>query len=566
MKKILAVVAVLVLLGLGASYFLGRGVQSEVENFILQNSEFEVSKNEFNRGFGKSNGAVTGVIKKEKIYTLIDESVDKFLIGEEKELIDELKNEIKRYFNDDFEFRYDYEVNHSILGVANGFESFGKVSILTPSYAKISNEFFKTATPLQINSKVGVNGSEILSNLADFSAEKFALKGVSLLSHLSTQNELKSFKLGAKNIEIGVDVGKEYGVKDSKIDILDTNYEIKFANPINFENLMKNLIPMGNYNYDISVKSLGVIADNSNLFMLKDISSVGKSEIGSEFGVLNDKSKIGSLELYGTEIKNINSDINFQIDKNFIEYIAQNGMNFKELSKEKSEKILAEILKKGLKLNLNNLSLENTKGDKLSLKSAFGVSDFSNVDKIFDSLNLKGSFASSTSASEFLSAYPHLALFGILAQSQLKEFAKPQGNGFSIDFDFDSKTKEFIVNDKRIPSAFGEYNDDRNIAIVLSDLTAMQNDLFAYHLSMGRFAEKFESMTNVKFAPISDTSVHLLSKGKKCIKVSIFEKTDEKEAFIKYEKGDDENSRFCQKIYEKESIKSYLERSEIEVF
>ena len=109
MKKILAVVVVLVLFGLGATYFLGRGVQSEVENFILQNSEFEVSKNEFNRGFGKSNGAVTGVIKKEKIYTLINESVDKFLIGEEKELIDELKNEIKRYFNDDFEFRYDYE-------------------------------------------------------------------------------------------------------------------------------------------------------------------------------------------------------------------------------------------------------------------------------------------------------------------------------------------------------------------------------------------------------------------------------------------------------------------------
>ncbi|MBQ9877271.1 MAG: hypothetical protein IJM31_09420, partial [Campylobacter sp.] len=109
MKKILAVVVVLVLLGLGATYFLGGGVQNEVENFITQNSEFEVKKSEFNRGFGASNGVVEGLVKKEKIYAVIDENVEKFLMGEAKEIVSEIKNEIKSYFKDDFEFRYDYE-------------------------------------------------------------------------------------------------------------------------------------------------------------------------------------------------------------------------------------------------------------------------------------------------------------------------------------------------------------------------------------------------------------------------------------------------------------------------
>ncbi|MBQ2431356.1 MAG: hypothetical protein II500_05125, partial [Campylobacter sp.] len=262
----------------------------------------------------------------------------------------------------------------------------------------------------------------------------------------------------------------------------------------------------------------------------------------------------------------INSDINFQIDKNFIEYIAKNGVNFKELGKEETEKIMAEIFKKGMKISLNNLSLENTKSDKLSLKSDFDMSNFIGGEKIFDNINFKGSFVSSASASEFLSAYPHLALFGILAESQLKEFAKPQGDGFSIDFSFDPKTKDFIVGDKRIPSPLNEYNDDKIVALGVGDFMAMRNDLFAYHLSQGRFAESFDKMTNVKFEAISANSVHLLTKNKKCIKVSIFEKTDEKEAYIKFEKGDDEEAQICQKIYESETIKSNLEQSEVEVF
>ena len=567
MKKILAVVVVLVLLGLGATYFLGGGVQNEVENFITQNSEFEVKKSEFNRGFGASEGVVEGLVKKEKIYAVIDENVEKFLMGEEKEIVSEIKNEIKSYFKDDFEFRYDYEVNHSILGVANGFESKGKVTILTPSYTKISNELFNTATPLEINSKVGVSGSEILANLADLKSDKFAFSGISLLSNLNTNNELKDVKFMLEDGEFKLsDLGKELGIKESKIAFGGVDYAIKFTNPESLANLSNDLIPMGNYEYDISAKNFGIIADNSNLFMLKDISSIGKSEIGGEFGVLNDKSKIGSFELYGTEIKNINSDINFQIDKNFIEYIAKNGVNFKELGKEETEKIMAEIFKKGMKITLNNLSLENTKSDKLSLKSDFDMSNFVGGEKIFDNINFKGSFVSSASASEFLSVYPHLALFGILVESQLKEFAKPQGNGFSIDFSFDPKTKDFIVGDKRIPSPLNEYNDDKIVALSVGDFMAMRNDLFAYHLSQGRFAQSFDKMTNVKFEAISANSVHLLTKNKKCIKVSIFEKTDEKEAYIKFEKSDDEEAQICQKIYESETIKSNLEQSEVEVF
>ena len=159
-----------------------------------------------------------------------------------------------------------------------------------------------------------------------------------------------------------------------------------------------------------------------------------------------------------------------------------------------------------------------------------------------------------------------MALFGILVESQLKEFAKSQGDGFSIDFSFDPKTKDFIVGDKRIPSPLNEYNDDKIVALSVGDFMAMRNDLFAYHLSQGRFAESFDKMTNVKFEAISANSVHLLTKNKKCIKVSIFEKTDEKEAYIKFEKGDDEEAQICQKIYESETIKSNLEQSEVEVF
>ena len=112
MKKFIAVLVILVLFGLGATYFLGGGVQNEVENFITQSSEFEVKKSEFNRGLTNSNGSVTGVVKKEKIHAKFDEALAN--LGLEEPKVKEISEEIKGIFKDDFEFRYDYEVNHAI--------------------------------------------------------------------------------------------------------------------------------------------------------------------------------------------------------------------------------------------------------------------------------------------------------------------------------------------------------------------------------------------------------------------------------------------------------------------
>lgn len=110
--------------------------------------------------------------------------------------------------------------------------------------------------------------------------------------------------------------------------------------------------------------------------------------------------------------------------------------------------------------------------------------------------------------------------------------------------------------------------EDAEVAKTATNLTTLIGDIGAYYASQGEFADNLGVMTNVQFAEISNNNSQnsakatgeLLSSEKKCIKVTLYPKTqdDDKPAYLKVEEGSNSNEAICRKIFEVGGIQNIL--------
>lgn len=108
--------------------------------------------------------------------------------------------------------------------------------------------------------------------------------------------------------------------------------------------------------------------------------------------------------------------------------------------------------------------------------------------------------------------------------------------------------------------------DDAEIAKAATNLSTLVSDLTAYYTSQGDLDASIKNMTNVQVEEKPDGTAHLLSAGKKCLKVVITRNqaatagnATATGATLKLSKGDDDSTQnICQKIYGMKTIQELI--------
>ncbi|MDL0089780.1 type II secretion system protein [Campylobacter gastrosuis] len=89
---------------------------------------------------------------------------------------------------------------------------------------------------------------------------------------------------------------------------------------------------------------------------------------------------------------------------------------------------------------------------------------------------------------------------------------------------------------------------DAEIVKLVANLNGLINDVQSYYATQHKAADSLKAMTNVGFERIDDYTGHLLSFGKKCVKIGFIETTANKPAHLKISDGDDKETSICTKI------------------
>ena len=124
-------------------------IEQQIAEFIARNEIFETKSAKFYPGDSNSSGFIEGGVKKEKLQKSLAEGFSKL---KEKagaqDSNDTDEPDPAKIFPEDFAFRYDYTIKHSVKNAADGFESDGILTIKTPYYAEPCKKLFKTDAPL----------------------------------------------------------------------------------------------------------------------------------------------------------------------------------------------------------------------------------------------------------------------------------------------------------------------------------------------------------------------------------------------------------------------------------
>ncbi|MCI6989019.1 MAG: hypothetical protein MR902_05540 [Campylobacter sp.] len=557
MKKLLAILVVIIVLVAGVIFYLPKKFESSIKSAFSASQIVQVKKNEVKSTLTQSSGELEGVITKDELVRIYQNTFINYILPllkmnyiesyEIEEVLDEIKNSVK----DDFEFRYTYSVNHPINSLGKEFSSSGIVEILTPSYASVSEKIFKTNKPI----KVAISKKDgFLDTILTFSdieaandAATFWLNSATVSIKNSGENSelFKSAKLKIPLLAFKFD--------NSSIEMSGNEYIFELKDAIKKPDIMQFLTADSSQIYKTA--SLELKVDNDTI-SAKNLYQTATTTLNSGMSDTNETLNIDDirLNLMGININLPKLEIlaSASFDARIYESIIKDAEVESNINEASFENVL-NSLKKGLIYNIDKLTItgENSTTLDMSLNFKIDKNDGITEENFAQILDFNALLSFNSSAKKFFEPYLGVMTDGVL--STIKSEGILDEND-KMRVKFDKEKVDLILNDnislgEFFATTLEESNDENLLEKDISNIKTAMMDLLAYHTARGEFDSDFSIMTNV-----SINSDGRFESQFDCVRISTLKSG---EILLRY--GDDADSEYCQAIYQDKSIGEIFE-------
>lgn len=563
MKKIISILVIIILVVLCSFYYISNSVKNNISDFVSNNENFSTSKNEIKSGLFNTSGVLEGVISKAQAKNYIRKYLNTALFSisanDRAKILEEF-DEDQDIVPYDISFRYTYDIKHSPLGLAGGFESNGKIKILTPEYAVILKQIFGTDEFLNVNIIKNLSDTKTALKFENANFEGFSTKNLEILSTNDNDDKIK---------DVAIKLGNFSLIDQIKIIIDDINTNISYDKAVDFSDI-KSLIDV-NYNSELKIKSAEISGIGGSV-KLADITDNAHSNNDGDMMAAKENLKIGEISIFNNVLKNANLAVSVKADKNLVGKFIEASEHVDFLDDKNALNKIFNAFGKGLEMNIDNFSVENSANNSLNFNLMMSLKDLKDIDvnneedfinKIAPNFALKGEFNAIPDIKTFLSPYLTDTELSTLNDIENSEFFVRNSDKLSLKFAYDPQKIDILINDKislkqysGILGTFATTRDDAEIQRTATNLMTLLGDVSAYYTSQARFANNLSDMTNV---PLVDEK-YLITNNKKCLEIEIsgFD--------IILKKSLDQYDRICQKLYQDYAVANSLEQGKFSVF
>lgn len=563
MKKIISILVIIILVVLCSFYYISNSVKNNISDFVSNNENFSTSKNEIKSGLFNTSGVLEGVISKAQAKNYIRKYLNTALFSisanDRAKILEEF-DEDQDIVPYDISFRYTYDIKHSPLGLAGGFESNGKIKILTPEYALILKQLFGTDEFLNVNIIKNLSDTKTALKFENANFEGFSTKNLEILSTNDNDGKIK---------DVAIKLGNFSLIDQIKIIIDDINTNISYDKAVDFSDI-KSLIDV-NYNSELKIKSAEISGIGGSV-KLADITDNAHSDNGGDMMAAKENLKIGEISIFNNVLKNANLAVSIKADKNLVGKFIEASEHVDFLDDKNALNKIFNAFGKGLEMNIDNFSVENSANNSLNFNLMMSLKDLKDIDvnneedfinKIAPNFALKGEFNAIPDIKTFLSPYLTDMELSTLNDIENSEFFVRNSDKLSLKFAYDPQKIDILINDKislkqysGILGIFATTRDDAEIQRTATNLMTLLGDVSAYYTSQAQFANNLSDMTNV---PLEDEK-YLITNNKKCLEIEI------SGLDIIVKKSLDQYDRICQKLYQDYTVANSLEQGKFSVF
>ena len=562
MKKIISILVIVILVVLCSFYYISNSVKNNISDFVSNNENFSTSKNEIKSGLFNTSGVLEGVISKAQAKNYIRKYLNTALFSisanDRAEILEEF-DEDQDIVPYDISFRYTYDIKHSPLGLAGGFESNGKIKILTPEYAVILKQIFGTDEFLNVNIIKNLSDTKTALKFENANFEGFSTKNLEILSTNDNDGKIK---------DVAIKLGNFSLIDQIKIIIDDINTNISYDKAVDFSDI-KSSIDV-NYNSELKIKSAEISGIGGSV-KLADITDNAHSNNDGDMMAAKENLKIGEISIFNNVLKNANLAVSVKADKNLVGKFIEASEHVDFLDDKNALNKIFNAFGKGLEMNIDNFSVENSANNSLNFNLMMSLKDLKDIDvnneedfinKIAPNFALKGEFNAIPDIKTFLSPYLTDTELSTLNDIENSEFFVRNSDKLSLKFAYDPQKIDILINDKISLKQYGGIlgifatRDDAEIQRTATNLITLLGDVSAYYTSQAQFANNLSDMTNV---PLVDEK-YLITNNKKCLEIEIsgFD--------IIVKKSLDQYDRICQKLYQDYAVANSLEQGKFSVF
>ena len=562
MKKIISILVIVILVVLCSFYYISNSVKNNISDFVSNNENFSTSKNEIKSGLFNTSGVLEGVISKAQAKNYIRKYLNTALFSisanDRAEILEEF-DEDQDIVPYDISFRYTYDIKHSPLGLAGGFESNGKIKILTPEYAVILKQLFGTDEFLNVNIIKNLSDTKTALKFENANFEGFSTKNLEILSTNDNDGKIK---------DVAIKLGNFSLIDQIKIIIDDINTNISYDKAVDFSDI-KSLIDV-NYNSELKIKSAEISGIGGSV-KLADITDNAHSNNDGDMMAAKENLKIGEISIFNNVLKNANLAVSVKADKNLVGKFIEASEHVDFLDDKNALNKIFNAFGKGLEMNIDNFSVENSANNSLNFNLKMSLKDLKDINvnneedfinKIAPNFALKGEFNAIPDIKTFLSPYLTDTELSTLNDIENSEFFVRNSDKLSLKFAYDPQKIDILINDKISLKQYGGIlgifatRDDAEIQRTATNLMTLLGDVSAYYTSQAQFANNLSDMTNV---PLEDEK-YLITNNKKCLEIEIsgFD--------IIVKKSLDQYDRICQKLYQDYTVANSLEQGKFSVF
>ncbi|WP_281529401.1 DUF945 family protein [Campylobacter hominis] len=563
MKKIISILVIVILVVLCSFYYISNSVKNNISDFVSNNENFSTSKNEIKSGLFNTSGVLEGVISKAQAKNYIRKYLNTALFSisanDRAKILEEF-DEDQDIVPYDISFRYTYDIKHSPLGLAGGFESNGKIKILTPEYAVILKQIFGTDEFLNVNIIKNLSDTKTALKFENANFEGFSTKNLEILSTNDNDGKIK---------DVAIKLGNFSLIDQIKIIIDDINTNISYDKAVDFSDI-KSLIDV-NYNSELKIKSAEISGIGGSV-KLADITDSAHSNNDGDMMAAKENLKIGEISIFNNVLKNANLAVSVKADKNLVGKFIEASEHVDFLDDKNALNKIFNAFGKGLEMNIDNFSVENSANNSLNFNLMMSLKDLKDIDvnneedfinKIAPNFALKGEFNAIPDIKTFLSPYLTDTELSTLNDIENSEFFVRNSDKLSLKFAYDPQKIDILINDKislkqysGILGTFATTRDDAEIQRTATNLMTLLGDVSAYYTSQAQFANNLSDMTNV---PLEDEK-YLITNNKKCLEIEI------SGLDIIVKKSLDQYDRICQKLYQDYTVANSLEQGKFSVF
>lgn len=562
MKKIISILVIIILVVLCSFYYISNSVKNNISDFVSNNENFSTSKNEIKSGLFNTSGILEGVISKAQAKNYIRKYLNTALFSisanDRAEILEEF-DEDQDIVPYDISFRYTYDIKHSPLGLAGGFESNGKIKILTPEYALILKQLFGTDEFLNVNIIKNLSDTKTALKFENANFEGFSTKNLEILSTNDNDGKIK---------DVAIKLGNFSLIDQIKIIIDDINTNISYDKAVDFSDI-KSLIDI-NYNSELKIKSAEISGIGGSV-KLANITDNAHSNNDGDMMAAKENLKIGEISIFNNVLKNANLAVSVKADKNLVGKFIEASEHVDFLDDKNALNKIFNAFGKGLEMNIDNFSVENSANNSLNFNLMMSLKDLKDIDvnneedfinKIAPNFALKGEFNAIPDIKIFLSPYLTDTELSTLNDIENSEFFVRNSDKLSLKFAYDPQKIDILINDKISLKQYGGIlgifatRDDAEIQRTATNLITLLGDVSAYYTSQAQFANNLSDMTNVHL----EDEKYLITNNKKCLEIEIsgFD--------IIVKKSLDQYDRICQKLYQDYTVANSLEQGKFSVF